>query len=114
MARDIEEFLRRAAERRKKQLKQKQAGQPPAQVPQPPPQRRKQRPATFVIADDQVEVVRKRKPEMREESVVDHVRRHMDTSDVTERASHLAENLELTDERTEARLKKRFDRDLGS
>ena len=115
MARDIEEFLRRAAERRKKQLKQKQAGQPPRPVPQQPPQRRQRPQQRLVISDEQVEVVRrKKKQDLRDESVAQHVKRHMDSSSVVERASHLAEQLEQTDERLEARLHKKFDRDLGS
>ena len=119
MARDIEEFLRRAAERRKKQLKQKQGGeagqqqqqrQPPAQRPA----RAQQPPRRLVISDDQVEVVRNRKQDLRDESVTQHVARHLDSSSITEHASHLAENLEQADERLEERLHEKFDHDLGS
>lgn len=120
MARDIEEFLRRAAERRKKQLKQKQggeAGQQPQQQRQPPvqrPTRAQQPPRRLVISEDQVEVVRDRKTDLRDESVTQHVARHLDSSSITEHASHLAENLEQADERLEERLHEKFDHDLGS
>ena len=120
MARDIEEFLRRAAERRKKQLKQKQAGQAGQQQQQQrqpraqPPQRTQQPPRRLVIADNEVEVVRKKKIDLRDESVSQHVSRHLDSSRVTEQASHLAEKLEQADERLEERLHKKFDHDLGS
>jgi hypothetical protein len=119
MARDIEEFLRRAAERRKKQLKQKQGGdvgqppQPPLRTPAQPP-RVQQPPRKLVISDDQIEVVRKRSQDLRNESVTDHVARHIDSSNISEHASHLAEDLEQTDERLEERLHDKFDRDLGS
>lgn len=120
MARDIEEFLRRAAERRNKQLKQKQggqAGQQPVQQRKPPvqqPSRVKQPPRRLVISNDQVEVVRRETQDLRDEDVTEHVRRHLDVSDITEHASHLAENLEQADERLEDRLHEKFDHDLGS
>ena len=109
MARDIEEFLRRAAERRKQQLKQKQRGggaaqsQPPSPPPQQPPRR-------LVIEDDQVEIVKPKKPRpsLREESVEEHVRRHIDSSDVAshaaqigQHAASLADKIQQTDEANE-------------
>ncbi len=119
MARDIEEFLRRAAERRKKQLKQKQGGEvgqtaPPPRQPLAQPPRAEPKPRRLVIAENQVEVVRPKQRDLRDESVTQHVARHLDSSSITENASHLAENLEQTDERLEARLHTKFDHDLGS
>ena len=87
MARDIEEFLRRAAERRKQQ-QQKKGGAAPS------------KPVREIIETADVEVVQpvdivrpakpvKRKQlvspkqrNMREESVAEHVRSHIDSSDI--------------------------------
>ena len=115
MARDIEEFLRRAAERRK-QAQQGGASQqpkrPPAQQrpPTPPPRQ--------TISDRDVVPTRTVFPEQQphsigEESVSEHVRRHIDVSDVTEHASHLADDIEQADERMEAHLDQVFDHDVG-
>ena len=119
MARDIEEFLRRAAERRKQQQQQKAGGGSP--------------PVRDVIESADVEVVQpievvrpakprktlQKKPlqpiprDMRDESVAEHVRSHIDSSDIAEHAEHLGERIQTADDRIAARLKRRFDHDVS-
>ncbi|QEG24345.1 hypothetical protein [Mariniblastus fucicola] len=118
MARDIEEFLRRAAERRK-QAQQGGGGQqrPPAQ--RPPAQRQPPKPAPrHTISERDIVPERMAFPEQQphsigEESVADHVRRHIDVSDVADHGDYLAENIEQADERLEAHLDQVFDHDVG-
>lgn len=130
MARDIEEFLRRAAERRKQN---QQGGAPPPQPPprQPPPPRQQSpplrpppRPAApprpmLTISDDdvieEVEVVEdsRLRSSIRAEKVGRHVRQYLDTSDVTDSASHLAETIEYADDKLRSRLKSTFDHEVG-
>lgn len=112
MARDIEEFLRRAAERRKqKQSGQKPSSRQPVRQQKPPTPRQQPR---LLIDDDEVRVIQPKQPDMRHESLEQHVRRHMDTRDVSEHASHLAETLEQADERMEERLNQKFDHEVGT
>jgi hypothetical protein len=119
MARDIEEFLRRAAERRKQN--QQGGGKPPVARPVSPPPRK---PITerSVVVPEVVTPLPSQQPRplpsetptyIGNESVADHVRRHIDVTDVTEHASHLAEVIENADERMEAHLDKVFDHDVG-
>lgn len=141
MARDIEEFLRRAAERRKQNQGQAAPKPPPVSEhpPQAPPQR-KQRLADE--ADDRKSpeeldpyrelprsreagpsnpappkappVARQAKPQRKKrESIAEHVRGAIVVSDVTENASHLGEEVGLADEKLEARLEK-FDHKIGA
>ena len=139
MARDIEEFLRRAAARRK----QNQAGgavppkaPPSARAPQPPPQappkkrlaQEAQSPAEDPYARKKGSLARPktaqsnsprtanrggRRSERTRESIEEHVRRAIVVSDVTEGASNLAKDISQADERLEARLEK-FDHSMGS
>ena len=128
MARDIEEFLRRAAERRK----QNQAGggkvpprtPPAARPPQAPPKKRLAEEASPPAEDPYARkkkqsappIAPPRKPQVaprKRESIEEHVRRAIVVSDVTENASHLAEDISQADERLEARLEK-FDHSMGS
>ena len=121
MARDIEEFLRRAAERRKQQQQKKAGGAPPPQ------------PVREIIETAEVEVVqpvevvrpakpvkpRKRKQlapkprDLRNESVAEHVRSHIDSSDIAEHAEHLGDRIQTADDRIAARLKRKFDHDVS-
>lgn len=141
MARDIEEFLRRAAERRKQgQGKPSPASAPPVQrspVPEKPVQRladQQQRPEGG--ADPYRELPRspeagrsqakptpppvaappksrRSKPKTsKRESVADHVREAIVVSDVTENAMLLGQEVGLADEKLEARLAK-FDHAIG-
>ena len=142
MARDIEEFLRRAAERRKQNQGQSAPQPPPAQQrpPEPPP-RPKQRladeaddrkspdeldpyrelprsreagPSQPTLPPKAPPVARQGRPQQkRRESIADHVRDAIVVSDVTENASHLGEEVGLADEKLEARLEK-FDHKIGN
>lgn len=141
MARDIEDFLRRAAERRKQGLgKSSPASAPPVQR-EPPPEKpaqrladQQQRPAGDI--DPYRELPRspeagrpKAKPaappvaappksrsaesrKPKRESIADHVRDSIVVSDVTENAILLGQEVGLADEKLEARLAK-FDHAIG-
>ena len=120
MARDIEEFLRRAAERRKQQQQKQQPAQPrkprrvveaadieivdPIQIVEPvpskPPRRVQQTP-------------RKPRRSLREQSVSEHVQEHIDTSDVSEHAEHLGERIQRADDVISKRIHQKFDHDVG-
>lgn len=118
MARDIEEFLRRAAERRRQAAQQGGASSRP-------PQRRPEQPRQSITEKDVVQPASPNFPESRplsmiEESVDGHVKRHIDTSDISDHAAevvahsnHLAEDIEQADERMEAHLDEAFDHDVG-
>jgi hypothetical protein len=137
MARDIEEFLRRAAERKK----QGQA-RPAPEVAPPPRQQQLEKP-TQRLADqskiaDEVDPYRelprsreagaskpaappvapkssgnlKSNPANKHESIAQHVREAIVTSDVTENALRLGKEVGLADEKLEARLAK-FDHAIG-
>ena len=109
MARDIEDFLRRAAERRQQQLKQKQAGGQASPPPRatPPPVQPRPKPRTLVSRED-IDVV-----DMRDQSVAEHVKSHIDTSDIASHAERLARDISQVDEKVEARLHQKFDHGLG-
>jgi len=118
MARDIEEFLRRAAERRKQAQQGGGQKRPPAQ--RPPAQRnppRKPPPRLTITENDIVEsrksVSSNKLPSAEKESVSDHVRRYLDTSDIAEHVEHLGDEIEQADERMEAHLDDVFDHDVG-
>lgn len=122
MARDIEEFLRRAAERRKQQQQKKAGGG----APPPKPVREIIETAEVEVVQP-VEVVRPAKPvkpkkrkrlvpqpkDLRNESVADHVRSHIDSSDIAEHAEHLGDRIQTADDRIAARLKRKFDHDVS-
>ena len=128
MARDIEEFLRKAAERRQQQ----KAGGPPKQQPpqrQPP---RQQDP----ILEVEAELVRpapfKRKPmpqkqpqstpvrdrprkqaNLREQSVSQPVKSHIDTSDIASRADTLGDRISRVHDQVESRVHQHLDHDIS-
>lgn len=123
MARDIEEFLRKAAERRQQQ----KGGAPQPQPPQPPPRRqppRAQEPIIIEAVDaDIVEARPARRPiqsqkkppkqsSIRNQSVADHVKSHINTSDIAEHAASLGERISSVHDKVDARIHKRLDRDL--
>lgn len=142
MARDIEEFLRRAAERRKQNQGQS-APKPPPAAERPPASDRKSKPRLADEADarkspDELDpyrelprsreagqskpapppkappVSRQQKPQQRRrESIADHVRDAIVVTDVTERAETLGQEVGLADEKLEARLEK-FDHKIGA
>lgn len=124
MARNIEEFLKRAAERRKQQ--QQNRPPPPAQ---PQKARRVVEPAEVEIVDP-IQVVKpaksRSKPrkslsqkrpnlkrDMRDQSVSEHVRQHIDTRDVSEHADHLGERIQDVDDQVSERIHRKFDHDVG-
>ena len=115
MARDIEEFLRRAAERRKQQQGGKSTPQAPpqpqARQPQPPPPPPRPRVPQPI---EPVEVVELTNRDIQRESVADHVQSHINTQDIASHAEHLGDKIAHVDENVERRLNKRFDRDLSA
>ena len=122
MARDIEEFLRRAAERRKQQQqKHQQPAQPrrvveadeieivePVEVVRPV----KPKPVRQVKKTKIIQKPRKKK-NLREQSVAEHVRQHIDTTDVSEHAEHLGERIQRADDVIDQRIHRKFDHDVG-
>jgi hypothetical protein len=109
MARDIEEFLRKAAERRNKKAEQSApqpvahttpsiSNPPPRPQPQPPRPQRSQ----MVVAPEEVEIIRS-------ESVAKHVERHLNTSEIARHVEQLGDVIEQADERMEAHIHKAFD-----
>jgi len=130
MARDIEEFLKMAAKRRQQQKKAggagggRPAGQggsagqqspPAARKPLPatprPPQPRSLRPAS----DDEIVVIgSSAEPDPYKQSVSQHVKSHIDTSDLVEHASHLGEEVALADDRMDSRMQSTFEHRIGS
>lgn len=131
MARDIEEFLRKAAERRRQQQAEKQGGAAapstgrqgsPSQEQPWKPQPPRARPVTpeiievvEVVDDDIVEAQpvtprRPVKPNLREQSVGTHVQSHIDTSKIARHAEELGSlRAQMTDDVDE--VKEKFDRD---
>ncbi|MBP87793.1 MAG: hypothetical protein CMJ64_13900 [Planctomycetaceae bacterium] len=102
MAGDIEEFLRRAAQRR-----EGKSDPPPQQRPQP----RREPQVLEAEVIDEVEIVQPNI--LRGDSVSEHVSEHIETSDVAERLSHLGETVDAADDRMEDHLHEYFEHDLG-
>jgi len=103
MAGDIEDFLRRAAQRR--------APQPPASAIPPGMQ---------MLGDDDVidaDIVDADIVEdpgiLSGHDVGDHVTRHINTSDFGERMSHMGEDVDRADDRMESHLHEYFEHALG-
>ena len=115
MAKDIEEFLRRAAERRRQQ----QSGQQPAPTPSSPRRSSVSRPRAVtptpyeepLIIDD-VEIV-EAETNLRRQSVEEHVRSHLDTTDISRHAESLGDRIESASARIESRVKQHLDHDLS-
>lgn len=127
MAKDIEEFLKMAAQRRQQQ-KQNAGGQQavppqqpaPAQQPparKPPVQRptAQRRPPAL-----QQPAVQKKRPQpaqpvrqLSQQSVSDHVRQHLDTRDIVAHAENLGEEVGLADEKLEGHLHDVFDHSVS-
>lgn len=110
MARDIEEFLKRAAERRRQQ---QQPSPPPQQPPSPPPQQRQPDPppkrAPLVI--DDVEVI---DDPYAGETVAEHVEQHISTDDIADHAENLGHEVAHRDDKVDERIHKKFDHDVGN
>ena len=121
MARDIEEFLRKAAERRKQQQAGKQGGaarkqpasQQPARQPQRPAQRRPQPEiveAVEIIEAQPVEPKRPAYSDSHRQSVSSQVQSHIDTSKFDRDAEDLGSlKVQTVDDVDE--VKEKFDRD---
>ncbi|MEX0820492.1 MAG: hypothetical protein WD070_12900 [Pirellulaceae bacterium] len=106
MAGDIEEFLRRAAQRRAQQQ-----NQPPAPRPKPAPPR--PRPVEILNAEvlDDIEII---EPHVsRGGSVAEHVQDHMRAGVFDAQVSRLGEDVDRSDDRMEAHLQAYFEHDLG-
>jgi hypothetical protein len=105
MSDEIDDFIRRAAERRRQgqqgQRKQQQQ-QRPAQPP-PPAQPKRARLVEPEVVEAQVV-----------EDVAAHVNRHLDNQQFQNRASHLGEQPAEADDKVAARLHQTFDHQLGS
>lgn len=127
MARDIEEFLRKAAERR---LQQKGGGPQKRHPQQPPPSPSPAQPPQdpYVIEAVEAEVVEAppvrqttqpptkkppRKSSIRSQSVADHVESHIDTSQIAQHAAELGSNIANVREKVDARIHQRLDSDLS-
>jgi hypothetical protein len=133
MARDIEEFLRRAAERRQQQKSQQgrsapQQKQPPAQPPRRPlvpieeieveiveptivsrPARRSgQQPTESPIARQKLQ------SEMRKESVAQHVDRHLNTNRISEKSKKLGQRVASVHDVVDERVHQHLDHDISS
>ncbi|MGI9519782.1 MAG: hypothetical protein ACR2NP_22200 [Pirellulaceae bacterium] len=120
MPRDIEEFLKMAAKRRQQQKQgggaapqRSQPATPPASQQRPTPQRLVPRPQSLQPATDEEIIILgpggQPSTDMRRQSVSDHVRSHIDTSDISEQVSHLGETVGLADDKLDARLHDTFD-----
>ncbi len=124
MPRDIEEFLKMAAQRRQQQKAQANqaaranrttppaGNRPPPPRPGSPPPRTPLRPAT----NDEIVVIGESaaEPDPYRQSVRDHVRSHIDTSSLSEHASRLGEEVALADDKLDARLHSTFDHNVGN
>jgi len=109
---EIEEFLRRAAQRR--------AAAQPAPVVRPPQQPARRQPEIQILGDDDVldaDIVDADIVEdpgiLTGSNVGDHVARHINTADFGERLSHLGEEVDHADERMESHLQGYFEHALG-
>ncbi len=123
MARDIEEFLKRAAERRRQQQQQpgppQQQPGPPQQQPGPPPPRQQAPPAQrrpvappkrapLIIND--VDVV---EDPYAGETVAEHVEHHISTDDISDHAEQLGEEVANRDDQVDDRIHRKFDHHVG-
>ena len=112
MARDIEEFLRQAAERRKQQ---KQSNQPPASDrPQssPPVEQYANRQSEDVCEAEVVEptII---EDDLRSGSVGSHVQSHLAAGRVSEHAEHLSDSIRHSSERVDRQVHRHLDHELG-
>lgn len=126
---EIEAFLKRAAENRgqpaqaqRPAAKRQPVRQPPPQErPAAPPRRvqpqRAQRPQPARPAQAAGPILAEAVPpaaeSMWEEGVAEHVQHHIGGGGFAERASHLGEDVELSDERLETHLHSTFDHKIG-
>ena len=124
MARDIEDFLRKAAERRQQQ--KSGGGKPPenprtATRPQPQPAPPHRSEPVIVDAVPRLKQRKQLRPpppkpaprrNLREESVAEHVRNHLDTSSIAEHANSLGDRIASVHDKVDANIHRRLDHDL--
>ena len=120
MARDIEEFLRKAAERRKQQKgggasapKPQRPAQPPPQARQPPrvqpPPRRPppQAPVEPVIVLDKADIIEKPR-------LTPNLKSSIDTSSISEHADGLGKGVRSAVQRLDSNVDQYMDHDVGT
>ena len=116
MAKDIEDFLRRAAERRRQQQQPKPAPPPPPPPPTPPPRQRRPEPVEPIILDD-VEIVdeypTRQVGGLRQQSVQEHVREYLDTSDIASHAENLGQRISNVSRQVDQRIHQHLDHDIS-
>ncbi|MDA7905564.1 hypothetical protein N9B43_01600 [Mariniblastus sp.] len=142
MARDIEEFLRKAAERRQQQKSgagkppesRRPASRPQSRPPEPrPPEPRPPEPRRLEPQVVEAEVVRAKpltsrvktrkqqrapgakpapKRNLRDQSVAEHVRSHIDTSSIATHAENLGDRIASVHDKVDASIHRRLDHDL--
>lgn len=132
MARDIEEFLKQAAQRRQKKLRERQQqqggqqqggqqrGQQPPQPARPPvvprqPPRRKQPQRQPMRVEPEIQYIQPESTQGRQSKAGGRqvVESHIDTSSVTNHANHLGGRIESADERADQRIHDKFDHNIG-
>lgn len=112
MARDIEEFLRKAAERRAAQQK----GQRPATpIPSERPAPVTPKPIRPVPAEDVIDLAEEPDPFPAGQSVAEHVRQHMDSgaAEISEHTRQLGREVGEAGQKTRQRVQQNLDHDLG-
>ncbi len=119
MARDIEEFLRRAAERRKQQQQgQQPARQTPPPTPrqqaprQPAPQPRPQMPRMVIGDNAGNEIIELSERDIRSQSVAAHVQGHINTGEMADHATQLGGRIVSVHDQTDQQVHQRLDHDL--
>ena len=131
MARDIEEFLRRAAERRQQQKNQPGQPAPPAAGSQSTPTARQPvaRPTSTPLEVVEVEVVESRlaarpklasqfsapaagQPDLRSESVSAHVHRHLDTNRISAQSQALGNRIASVHDEIDRNVHSHLDHDI--
>jgi len=105
MARDIEEFLRQAAERRKKQ----QQGQNSPPLVQRPRVKSRQRD----VYDAEIVEPEVIEDDIRSGSLQSHVQEHLSTREIADHAQHLSDRIRQADERVERQVHEHLDHQLG-
>jgi hypothetical protein len=110
MAKDIEEFLKMAAQRRRESASNAPASQPPPAQSRPPVKQQQKKPSKppILVGDDDAETISQRR-----ESVAKHVQKHLDTSRLKKHAEKLGEEVGRADDKIEARLHEKFDHQIG-
>ena len=115
MARDIEEFLKMAAQRRQQQRQQQQAGGAQRQPrPATPPVQRLASQLVTPATEDEIQILDDTSgQDMRHQTVSGHVETHIDTSEIAQHTRQLGQKVGMADDKLEARLQQKFDHDVG-